>query len=211
MQQQGRQLDAGLPTARHGGNGAVQIRALQFETPRHLAAFPVRFAAVPHQEVERGFARLKGIVLAQIAQAQARVQDDLAAVELLLTQDGAEQGAFAGSISPHEPDFHRIRNGHIGIIEKDLVPVAFAGFADGDQRRHDGTVQILGGKKGIMAKKCFQGREPFPLRNSEELASKEAGPGIRGFRGRQKVGAGSLLLEGQPRVIRRAADHLEEE
>ena len=89
MQQESRQLDTGLPATRHGRDGAVQVRAFQFKTAGDLAAFPIGFAAVAHEEVENGFAGMEGVVLAQVPKSEARMQDDLATIELFLAQNGA--------------------------------------------------------------------------------------------------------------------------
>src|ERR1035441_676350 len=87
VQEECRQLDAGLPAAGELGDGAVEVGALEFELPGDFAALPVRFAAVAHQIVEGALAGHEWIVLPQVAQAQAGMANDLAAVEFFLDQE----------------------------------------------------------------------------------------------------------------------------
>ena len=102
VQQQGRQLDARLPAAGELGDRAVEVRPFQLELPGHFAALPVGLAAVAHQEFERRFARQKRIVLPQIAQPQAAVADDFAAVEFFFAEQNAQQRALAGPVAADE-------------------------------------------------------------------------------------------------------------
>ena len=136
VQQQGRQLHARLPAAGELGDGAFQVGALQLELPGDFAAFPVGLAAVAHQEFEGGLPGKKGIVLTQIAQAQARMADDFAAVEFFLAEQNPEQRAFAGAVAADEPHLDVVAHGGLGIVEQDLIAVAFAGFGDLEQAGH---------------------------------------------------------------------------
>ena len=65
-------FDARLPAAGELGDRAFEVRPLQLELPGDLAALPVGLAAVAHQEFEGGLAGQERIVLAQVAQPQAR-------------------------------------------------------------------------------------------------------------------------------------------
>src|SRR5207247_1074293 len=67
VQQQGRQLDAGLPASGELGNGTVQVGPLQLELPGDFATFPVGLIAIAPQKRKRGLSRQERIVLPQIA------------------------------------------------------------------------------------------------------------------------------------------------
>ena len=115
VQQQGRELHARLPAAGELGDGAFQVGPLQLELPGDFAAFPVGLAAVAHQKFESGLPGKKGIVLAQIAQAQARMADDFAAVEFFLAEQNPEQRALAGPVAADEPDLDIVAQGGFGV------------------------------------------------------------------------------------------------
>ncbi len=136
--QQCRQLHARLPAAGELGDGAVQVGPLQLELPGDFAAFPVGLAAVAHQEFESGLLGKKGIVLAQIAQAQGWMADDFAAVEFFLAEQDPQQRAFAGAVAADEAHLDVVAQGGLGVVEQDLIAVAFAGFGDLQQAGHLG-------------------------------------------------------------------------
>ena len=136
VQQQRRQLHARLPAAGELGDGAFEVGPLQLELPGDFAAFPVGLAAVAHQKFEGGLLGKKGIVLAQIAQAQARMADDFAAVEFFLAEQNPEQRAFAGPVAADEPHLDVVAQRGLGAVEQHLIAVAFAGFCDLQQAGH---------------------------------------------------------------------------
>ena len=59
--------------------GPVEIGPLELESAGHLAAAPIGLAAVAHEELEHGFAGQERVVLAEVAEPQLRMADDLAA------------------------------------------------------------------------------------------------------------------------------------
>ena len=130
VEQECRELHAGLPTAGELGDGAFEVRPFEFELARDFATLPVGFTAVAHEKLERGFIGQKRIVLTEIAQAQARVANDFAAVEFFFAEENAEQGAFPGAVSANKAHFDVIANGCFGIVEQDLIAIAFAGAGD---------------------------------------------------------------------------------
>ncbi len=113
-----RQLDARLPTAREFGQRPFEIGPLELEFAGDFAALPVGLTAVAHQELDRGFAGEKGIVLAQVAQPQLGVADDLAFVEIFLAQQNAQQGGLAGAVAADETDFHVVGDRGFGAVEQ---------------------------------------------------------------------------------------------
>ena len=124
VQQQGRQLDARLPAAGELGDRPFEIGAFQLELAGDFAAFPVGLAAVAHQKLERRFARQERIVLAQIAQPQLGMADDLALVELFFAQQDAQQRALAGAVAADEADLDVVGDRGFGTVEQHLVAIA---------------------------------------------------------------------------------------
>ena len=138
VQEEGGELDAGLPAAGEFLDRPSEERSLELEFAGHLAALPIGPVAVAHQEVEGCFTWQKGIVLPEVAQPQPRMPDDFAAVEFLLAEDHAEQRALAGTVSSNEADFAVVGNRGARIFEEHLVTVAFGGVLDLEQDGHGG-------------------------------------------------------------------------
>jgi hypothetical protein len=136
VQQKSSQLEARLPAPGELRDGPVQVGPLQLELPGDFAAFPVGLAAVAHQEAEGGFVGQKRVVLPQITQAQARMADDFAAVEFFLTEQDAEQGAFAGAVATDEAHLDIVAQGGLGTVKQNLVAVTFKGFGDLQETGH---------------------------------------------------------------------------
>ena len=116
--------------------GPFEVGALQLELPGHFAAFPVGLAAVAHQKFERGLVGQKGIVLAQIAEPQLgwRMTSPLSSSSS--PSRIAQQGAFAGAVAADEADFDVVAQGGLGVVEQNLIAVAFVGFRDLKQAGH---------------------------------------------------------------------------
>ena len=130
VQQQRRQLHARLPASGELGDGAVQVGPFQLKLPGDFSAFPVGLTAVAHQKLESGLPGKKRIVLPQIAQSQAGMADDFAAVEFFLAEQDPEQRAFAGAVAADEPHLDIVAQGGLGVVEQHLIAVALAGFGD---------------------------------------------------------------------------------
>ncbi len=113
-----------------------EVGVFQLELPGHLAAFPVRTAAVAQEEIQRGFAGQKRIVLPQVAQPQFRVADHFAAVEFLFAQEHAEQRRLARSVAAHETHLDVVNQRRLGPVQQHLVPVALVSILDLNQHRH---------------------------------------------------------------------------
>src|SRR5688572_16482499 len=105
VEQQGGQFEPRLPAAGELGHRPLQVVSLELELPGDFATFPVGLAAVAEQKSNGCFLGQKRIVLAQVSEAQIGMPNDLAAVELLFTQDRAEQRALAGAVAADKSDF----------------------------------------------------------------------------------------------------------
>jgi hypothetical protein len=136
VQQEGGELDAGLPASGHFLNRSFEVGTFEFELACDFAAFPVGPAAVAHEEVERRFARLEGIVLAEVSELQFRMADNFAAIEFFFSEEDAEERAFARTVSAHEADFYIIGDGGVGVVEENLVAVTFDGIDNLQEDRH---------------------------------------------------------------------------
>lgn len=75
-------------------------------------------------------------MLPEIAQSQAATAYNFAAVEFFLAEDDSEQRTFPRPIPPDETDLHRIADGHVGMIQQDLVAVSFGRVDYLNQSRH---------------------------------------------------------------------------
>ena len=117
VEQQGGELHARLPAAGEPRDRPAQIVPLDLEFAGHLAAFPLGLAAITDQEFERSFARQKRIVLAEIAQAEAGMTEDFAAVELFFAQQNAQQRALARPVAADEADLHIVGNCRLGMVQ----------------------------------------------------------------------------------------------
>ena len=77
-------------------------------------------------------------MLPQIAQPQLGMADDLAAVELFLAQQDAQQRALAGAVAADEADLHVVgERGRSAAVEQHLVAVAFVSILDLQQHGHE--------------------------------------------------------------------------
>ncbi len=147
VQQQGRQLDAGLPTAREFVDGADEHIVRQRELPGDLPAAPLRLAAVAHQELHHRLARLERIVLPQIAQPQTFGLDHFARVEFLFAQQDPAERRLAGAVAANQANLLVIGQGAGGPVQQQLVAVAFVGVlqSEDDGHRGEGEGRMLGG------------------------------------------------------------------
>ena len=136
VEEQGGELDAGLPASRELLHGAGEMLRFQLELAGHLAALPVGLAAVAHQEVERRFTGQEGIVLAEIAELEPGMADDLTGVEFLLPEDDPQERALAGTVAADEPDLAVVGDRGRGAVEQHLVAVALRNVLDVEQNRH---------------------------------------------------------------------------
>ena len=125
MQQQGRQLDASLPTAGQSLHRAVQVMSLEFKLGRHFAALPIRLTTVANQKIHRRFARLKRIMLTQVANTQMRRPHDGATVHFLIPEENSQQRRLTGPIATDESDLHVFVKRDAGAVEQHLVAVTF--------------------------------------------------------------------------------------
>ena len=107
-----------------------------FEFGGDFAALPVGSAGITHQKFERRFPRLKRIVLLQIPDAQCRMPDDFAAIELFLFQQDAAQSRFPGSVPTDEADFFVRLERQLRVIENRLRTKRFTGLWTLQQNRH---------------------------------------------------------------------------
>ena len=80
VQEERRKLHAGLPSAGEFADGPFEVGPFDLELAGDFAAFPIGLSAVPHEEVQDGFAWFEGVVLAEVAEPEFGVADDLAAV-----------------------------------------------------------------------------------------------------------------------------------
>src|SRR5580698_9895122 len=62
--------------------------------------------------------------------------DDRAFVELLITQDASQQRRLPGPVPTHKSDLGIAGNGAFGVVEQDLVTVAFRGISYLQEDRH---------------------------------------------------------------------------
>ena len=106
VQQQGRQLHAGLPAAGELGDRSFEQLAFELEHSGDFAALPVGLLAVAHQKVEHRFAGKKRVVLPQIAEPQLGMADDFATFQFFFTQEDAQERAFAGAVAADESDLY---------------------------------------------------------------------------------------------------------
>ena len=136
VQEERRELHAGLPAAREFLDGSGQMGSLEFELAGDLAALPVGLAAVAHQELERRLAGQKRIVLAKVAEPQPGMTDHVSRVEVLLAEDHPEQRAFAGTVAAHEPDLAVIGDRRRCAVEQHLVAIPLRGILNVEQYRH---------------------------------------------------------------------------
>ena len=65
--------------------------------------------------------------------------NDFAAVEFFLAEQNPQQRAFAAPLRPMKPTLTLSLDGGLGIVEKNLIAVAFAGSGDLQQCSHFGT------------------------------------------------------------------------
>jgi len=136
VEQQGGQLNAGLPAAGQLGDGAFEVRALQFESTGDFAAFPFRLAAVALQEIDRRLARQERVVLAEVSEPQSGMPHDLAPIQLFFAQQDPQQRAFAGPVAAHKTHLGVVSDGSLGVFQQDLVAVAFESVFDLEQHSH---------------------------------------------------------------------------
>ena len=136
VQQQRSQFHARLPAAGELVDRPVEVGALEFKLTGHLAALPVGLAAVAHEEIQRGLAGLERVVLPEVAQLQGGMPDHVAAVEFLLAEQDAQQGAFPGAILADEAHLDVVADAGLGLVEKNLLAVTFGGFRDLKQDGH---------------------------------------------------------------------------
>lgn len=168
MEQQRRELDAGLPTAGERLQRTVKIVSLDFKFPGDFAAFPIRLAAVAHQELEGGFAREERIVLLEVADFQSRMADDLPRIEFVLAENASQQGRFARAVSSDESDFGVGGQRALRSIEQNLVTVAFVCIADLEQDGHGAALQRRRSQelnKPALSLVCYQRGHQVVRRN----------------------------------------------
>ena len=125
-----------MPPAGEHADRALEIGSLELKLRRHFAALPVGLLAVSHQEVENGFARQERVMLAQVAQPQLGMAEDLAAVELFLTEQDLEQRALPRPVPSDEPHFDIIGNRGLGPVEQCLPAITLVGIPDLQQHGH---------------------------------------------------------------------------
>ena len=89
--------------------GPSEIGPLELELGRHLATFPVGLPAIAHQEIEYRLARQERVMLAQIAQPQSGMPENVAPIELFFTQQNLEQRTLSRprSVRQSRPSHHR--------------------------------------------------------------------------------------------------------
>ncbi len=106
VKQQGRQFDPSLPAAGQFPDGAFQVCPFQLELAGNFTASPFRLAAVADQEIEGRFTGLEWIMLAEVADSQRGVVNDLAPLQVFVAQQDPQQRRLSSTISPDETDFH---------------------------------------------------------------------------------------------------------
>lgn len=115
---------------------AGQIISFDLEFARDFAAFPIRLAAVAHQEFQGGLAGQERVVLFEVPDLQSWMTDDFTRIEFIITEDASQQCRLASTVASDEADLGIGRQRAFRSIEQDLVAVAFVCVADLEQDGH---------------------------------------------------------------------------
>ncbi len=130
MEQECREFHTRLPTTRKLRERPFEVCSLEFEFARDFAAFPIRLAAVAHQKFEGRLARLKRVMLPQVADLQLGMADNFSAIQFFLTEQHLEQRALSCPVPTDKTNLHIIRNRRFRAVEQNLIAVAFVSILD---------------------------------------------------------------------------------
>ena len=69
-------------------------------------------------------------MLTEIANSQVGMANDFTRIKLLIPQENSQERRFPGTVSANKTDFGIVGDRGLGVVEKDLISVGFAGFSD---------------------------------------------------------------------------------